>query len=99
MIKLYAWLAYDVFLAGLLAYSWVVLQVQLIASAMDTIEKFILFLCTACFAVYRIYHLHLDGVRKKIEIKKMHFRLILLWVFKNAYCFFVVITNSSYFSI
>ena len=71
MIRLYSWLAYDVFLTGLLTYSWVVLQVQAIATALDTVEKFILFLCTACFAVYRIYHLHLDGVRKNIEIKKM----------------------------
>ena len=67
VIKLYSWLAYDIFLTGLFAYSWIVLQIQALATAFDVIEKFILFLCTVAFATYRIMILHYDAEKKKLE--------------------------------
>ncbi len=66
VIKLYSWLAYDVFLTGLLTYNWFVLQVSFL-TILDGVEKFILFLCTIAFGGYRIYILHLDAEKKKLD--------------------------------
>ena len=66
VIRFYSWLAYDVFLAGLISYNWVVLQVSFVTT-LDAVEKFILFLCTIMFAGYRIYILHLDAEKKKLD--------------------------------
>ncbi len=66
VIRLYSWLAYDVFLTGLLTYNWFVLQVSFL-TVLDGVEKFILFLCTIAFGAYRIYILHLDAEKKKLD--------------------------------
>ncbi len=71
VISLFTWLAYDIFLGGLFIYTWMVLQVETFATTLDTIEKFVLFLCTVSFGAYRIVILHLDAEKKRMENKKM----------------------------
>ncbi len=67
VVMLYGWLAYDVFLTGLIVYTTMVLQIHTFATTLDAVEKFILFLCTIAFAGYRIYILHLDAEKKKLD--------------------------------
>jgi hypothetical protein len=75
MIKLYSWIAYDVFLSGLFVYNWFVLQAQAFTATLDVVEKSILFLCTVTFAGYRIVILHLDAEKKRLENRNMKHEL------------------------
>lgn len=75
VIKLYSWIAYDVFLTGLITFNWVVLKIQTVATALDSVEKFILFICTLAFAWYRIDNLRIDNRNKRIDIEEREFEL------------------------
>src|ERR1044072_2799904 len=66
VIKLYTWIAYDLWLYGLITYNWLA-QIQSVITSIDIIEKAILTSCTVVFAAYRIYILHLDAKKKKLE--------------------------------
>lgn len=67
VIKFYSWICYDISLCGLMVYNFIVLQIQSFTATLDSIEKAILTLCTAIFGIYRIYILHLDAEKKKME--------------------------------
>lgn len=75
VVKLYTWMAYDIWLCGLIIYNWVVMQIQAFANALDSVEKMILTLCTVVFAGYRIYILHLEAKKKKLETEEMEYDL------------------------
>lgn len=67
LVKLYSWLAYDISALGMVVYTWLNIHMLSIDSFIESLEKFLLFLCTLTFLGYRIYILHLDAEKKKIE--------------------------------
>jgi hypothetical protein len=75
VIKLYSWIAFDVGLCGLFTYNWIVLQISAFTTALDAIEKLVLTLCTTVFAIYRIYILHMDAERRRIDLQEKKFDL------------------------
>ncbi len=67
VVDMFGWIAYDISYVGLTIYTWMVLQIHTFATTLDSVEKFLLFLCTIAFGGYRIYILHLDAEKKKLD--------------------------------